>query len=184
MFIFGPYDHEIKWTNWKKNRASPLMLCQALFIISKPSVNSNCSYSPGMLNLSKIGNFLSCVTLKFDVWPWKTIEHLFYSTSSFVHHFVAISQFKQELLSGNAHLRSKSQFLIPCDLEIWWMALQNYRAPLLCYFKICASFHNHRWIQTWVTVRKCPIWVKIGDFWSRMTSKFDGWPWNTIGHLF
>ena len=33
-------------------------------------------------------------------------------------------------------------------------------------------------------VRKRPIWVKIGDVLSRVTLKFDGWPWKTIGHLF
>ena len=33
-------------------------------------------------------------------------------------------------------------------------------------------------------VRKHPIWVKIGDVLSRVTLKFDGWPWKTIGHLF
>ena len=33
-------------------------------------------------------------------------------------------------------------------------------------------------------VRKRPIWVKIGDILSRVTLKFDGWPWKTIGHLF
>ena len=32
-------------------------------------------------------------------------------------------------------------------------------------------------------VRKRPIWVKIGDVLSRVTLKFDGWPWKTIGHL-
>ena len=31
---------------------------------------------------------------------------------------------------------------------------------------------------------KRPIWVKIGDVLSRVTLKFDGWPWKTIGHLF
>ena len=30
----------------------------------------------------------------------KTIGHLFYAISSFVHHFVAIDQFKLELQSG------------------------------------------------------------------------------------
>ena len=38
----------------------------------------------------KIGDFSSHVTLKFDGWPWKTIGHLSYTTSSFVHHFKAI----------------------------------------------------------------------------------------------
>ena len=33
-------------------------------------------------------------------------------------------------------------------------------------------------------VRKCRIWVKIGDVLSPVTLKSDGWPWKTIGHLF
>ena len=64
------------------------------------------------------------------------------------------------------------------------MTFKNNRAPLLCCFKLCASFHNHWWIQTGVTVRKRPIWVKFDDYLSRVTLKFDGWPWKTIGHLF
>ena len=53
---------------------------------------------------------------------------------------------------------------VPCDLEIWWMTLENNRASLLCCFKLCATFHSHWWIQTGVTVRKRPIWVKFDDF--------------------
>ena len=64
------------------------------------------------------------------------------------------------------------------------MTLENNRAPLLYYIKLCASFQIHRWIQIGVTVRKRPIWVKIGNFLSRATLKFDGWPRKTIGHLF
>ena len=77
-------------------------------------------------------------------------------------------------------------FFVPCDLEIWWirMTLKTSSAPLLCCFKLCASFYTHRWIQTKVTVRKHSIRVKIGDFLSRVTLKFDGWCWKTIGHLF
>ena len=56
------------------------------------------------------------------------------------------------------------RFLEPCDLEIWRMTLKNNRAPLLCYFKLCASFCSHWWFQTGVTVRKRPIWVKFNDF--------------------
>ena len=76
------------------------------------------------------------------------------------------------------------RFLEPCDLEIWRMTLKNNRAPLLCYFKLYASFRSHRWIQAGVTVRKRPIWVKIDDFFSRGTLQFDVWPWKTTGHLF
>ena len=100
-------------------------------IISNPSVNSNWSYTPETLNSGQNRRFLSLVTLKIDGWPWKTIGHLFYTTSSFVHHFKSIGEFKLEL-----------------------------------------------------KVRKRSIWVKIGNFLSRVTLKFDGWPWKTIGHLF
>ena len=185
---------------------------------------------------SKLVIFLYRVTLKFDLWPWKTPGHLFSTTLSFVHHSKAMGEFKLELQSGNTQFGSKSIFLL-CDLKIWWMTLKNNRTPHLCYFKFCASFRTHWWIQTWVLVRKRPIWVKIDDFfsrdlqtwrmtfknnrapppwyfklcasfcshwwiqtgvtvqkrpiwvkfddfWSRVTLQFEGWSWKTIGHLF
>ena len=63
------------------------------------------------------------------------------------------------------------------------MTLKNNRAPHLIYFKLCASFHGYRSIQTGVTVRKHQIWVKISDFLSLVTLKCDEWPQKTIGHL-
>ena len=81
-------------------------------------------------------------------------------------------------------LDSNLRFFSLCDLEFWWMTLKNNRAPLLYYYKLGASFQIHRWIQTGVTVRKPSIQVKIGDFLSRVTLKFNGWPWKTTGHLF
>ena len=107
------------------------MLHSALCIISKPSVNSNWSYSPETFNLGQ------------NQW-----------------------------------------FFIPCDLEIWSMTFKNNRASLLFCFKLCASFHSHRWIQTKVTVRKRSFQVKIGDFLSCVTLKFDKWHWKTIRPLF
>ena len=118
----------------------------------------------------KIGDFLSRMTLKFDEWPWKTIEHLFYATSSFMHHFVAIGDFKLELQSGNANLGQNRWFLEPC--EIWWMTLKNNRALLLSTIKLYASFCHHMWIPTGVTVRKRLSWVMTS-----VTLTFDLWPW-------
>ena len=34
-----------------------------------------------------------------------------------------------------------------------------------------------------VAVQKRPIWVKVSDFLSHVTLKFDGWPWKTIWHF-
>ena len=124
------------------------------------------------------------MTLKFDGWPWKTKGHLSFTVSSFVQHFIAIGEFKLELQSGTPNLGLIRRFLEPCDLEIWRMALKNNMAPLLCYFKLYASFRSHRWIQAGATVRKRPIWVKIDDFLSCVALQFEVWPSKTIGHLF
>ena len=125
------------------------------------------------------------MTLKFDWWPRKIIGHLFYITSIFVHHLKPLGEFELQLLSGNAQFGSKS--VIFCPVWPWnsmqWMTLKNNRDPLLYYINLCASFQSHRWIQTKVTVRKHSIRVKTGDLLSRVTLKFDGWPWKTIGHL-
>ena len=151
----------------------------------------------------KIGNFLSRVTLKFDGWPWEKIGHLFYVVSSFVYHFIAISEFNLELQSGNAQFGSKSMFFLFSEtLKFRQMTLENNRAPLLgqnrrffscvtlkfdgwpwktigqllCYFKLCLSFRSHWWLQTGVTVRKRSIWVKIDAFLAM-------WPWNLTDDL-
>ena len=62
------------------------------------------------------------------------------------------------------------------------MNLKNNRPPPLCYIKLCATFQSHWWIQTGVTVSKCPIRFKI-NFLSHVTLKFNRWPSKTIGHL-
>ena len=49
------------------------------------------------------------------------------------------------------------RFLEPCDLEIWSMTLKNNRAPLLCYFKLCASFRSH-WSYSPETANLGQIW--------------------------
>ena len=152
-------------------------------------------------NQSRIMDCSAFVTLKFDGWPRKKNKHLFYTTLSILHYFVAICEFKLELKSRKTKLVLKSLifrvtlkidgypqknekkmgtsslpckalcriskpsmnsnwnysletlnsgqnlwFFCPCDLEIWQMTLKNNRAPLLCIFKLCASFRSHLWI--------------------------------------
>ena len=170
--------------DFDKQYGTSSILHQALCIISNPLVNSNWRYSLETLTSSQIWWFLSCMTLEFGGWPWKTIGQLFYTTSSFVHVFTSICEceFKLELQSGNGQFGPKLAIFVLCDLKICWM--KNNRAPLLYHVKLCASLQSHRWIQTWVAVPKRPIRVKIGYFLSLVTLKFDGWPWKTIGHLF
>ena len=132
--FFVPCDLNIWWMTLENNRA-PLLyyikLCASFqihgWIETEVTVRKRSTWV-------KIGNFFSFVTLKFDGWPWKTIGHLFYTTSSYVHHFKSIGEFKLELQSGNAQLGQNRQFYVPCDRKIWRMTLKNNRAPLLCCF--------------------------------------------------
>ena len=125
------------------------------------------------------------------VWPWNLMDNLGKQkgTSSILHQALRIISnpsvnwnwsYSTETLNSGQNRR----FFVLCDLEIWWITLENKRAPLLYYTKLCASFQIHRWIQIGVTVQKRSIWVKIGNFLSCVTLKFDGWPCKTIGHLF
>ena len=75
--------------------------------------------------------FVSCVTLTFDGWSWRIIGHLFYATSSLVHHFVSISEFKLKLRSGNVQFGAKFVVIsvtITFDLWPWpfdWISLPS-----------------------------------------------------------
>ena len=64
------------------------------------------------------------------------------------------------------------------------MTSKHNRTPLLYYIKLCASFQIHRWIQTELQPRNGQFGSKSVIFFSRVTLKFDRWPWKMIGHLF
>ena len=117
--FFSPCDLEIWWITSTNNRAPCLYyikLCASFLIhqwIHTEVKVRKCSFQVTM------GDFLSCVTLKLDGWPLKTIGLLFYTKSSFVHHFKAIGEFKLELQSRNSQFGSKSTIPLsvwPCNL--------------------------------------------------------------------
>ena len=153
----------------KKQKDTSFIQSQALCIISKPLVNSN---SPETLNSGQNWQFF--VLSDLEIWRMTLKNNkappLYYIKlcASFQSH-----QWIQTGVTVPKHYLGQNQwfFFVSCDLEIWWMTLKNNRAPLLCYFKLFASFDSHQWIQTRVTVWKCPIRIKIDDFCTV-------WPWN------
>ena len=175
--FFGPYNLEIWWMTSKNNR-TPL-LCYVKLYASFQShwwIQTGVTIGKRPIRV-KISKFC-------PVSPWNLTNNIEKQkgTSSVLHQaFCIISlpsvnsnwSYSLEMLNSGKN----RWFFVTCDLEIWWMILKNNRAPLLCYFKLCASFHSHQWIITGIR-------VKIGDFLSHATLKFDEWPWKTIGHLF
>ena len=101
----------------------------------------------------------------------RIIGHLFYIISSFVHHLKPLSEFKLELLSGNAQFWSK--WAIFCPVWPWNLMddLEKNRAPLLCYIKLCASFQ---------TIGEFKLELEFGNaqFGSKLAIYHAVWPWN------
>ena len=169
----------------KNNRAPFLCYFKLCASFHKPLVNSNWSYSPETPNLGKIRRFLEPCDL--EIWRM-TLKN---NRAPFQCYFKLCAPFRSHWWIQTWVTVQKrpiwvkfDDFFGPCDLEIWWMTLENNRAPLLYYIKLCASFQSHGWTQPGVTVRKHSIRVKISNFLSRVTLEFDGWPWKTTGHLF
>ena len=180
--FFSPCYLEIWWMNLENNRA-PLLF----YIKLCASFQSHGWIRTGVSGNTpfwvKIGNFLSRVTLKFDGWPWKTIGHLFYVASSFVYCFIAISEFKPELQSGNAQFGTKSMFFVPCDLEIWQMTLKTIGYLFYATSSFVHHFEDIGEFKLELHSGNSQFGSKSMIFFSRVTLKFDRWPWKTIGHL-
>ena len=124
------------------------------------------------------------------MWPWNLTDDLEKQYDMFSMLFQALCIISQSSVNSNlcyspetSNLGKKQRYFVMCDLEIGQMTLKNNRMHLPCYLKLCASFHSHQWIQTWVTVWKCSIWVKICNFLSHVTIKFNRWPCKTLGYL-
>ena len=131
-------------------------------------------------NLTQIGFkssiFLAHVTLKFDGRPPKQQD-----TSSILCKALCItfnppvnsnwSYSLDTLDSGQTWL-----FCVLCDLEIWWMPLENNRAHL--FYPMTSFVYCFKAIGEFKLVSKSAITL------SRVTLTFFRWPWETLGYLF
>ena len=172
--FFSPYDLEI-WCMTSKNNRAPLpyyiKLCVSFqihrWIQTEVTVRKRSIWV-------KIGNLLSCVTLKFDGWPWKTIGHLFYTTS-FVHHFKSIGELKLKLQSRNAQFGSNSAiFCVTLKFDGWtWKTIGH----LFC---TTSSFVHH-----FKSIGEFKLQLQSGNaqFGSKSAIFCPVWPWNFTDDL-
>ena len=139
-----------------------------------------------VISLKLDPNLQFCNLRDLEIW-WMTSKS---NRAPFLYYIKLCASFQsQQWIQTGVTVRERSIWVkisnfFQCDLEIWQMMFKINRAPLLYYIKLCASFKSHLWIQTGITVRKHPIRVKIVDFLTHVTLKFNGWPWKTKGHLF
>ena len=175
------------WRMTLQNNRAPLLSNIKLYA----SFNHRMWIQTGVTVRKRLSWVMTSVTLTFDPWPWPLAWTSLLSLLITPENFVMIrwwehsEQGKSEGFDScdrpsNLKLDSNRQFFRPCDREIWWITSKNNRALLLYHVKLCASFQIYWWIQTGFTAQKRSIRVEIGDMLSRVTLKFDGWPWKTI----
>ena len=115
--------------------------------------------------------------LQFDGWPWQTIGQLFYSTSSFVHHFIHIGEFKLELQSGNAQFGSNSTTF----LALWsWNCTDDLIKTIGHLFYATSRFVHHI-----VANGEFKLELQSGNAQSGSNSTIFRavWPWNLTDDL-
>ena len=119
----------------------------------------------------KIGDFWFHVTMKFYRWPTKTEGHLFYATSSFVHHSVAICEFKLELWSRKSPKWGKIYFDLR-DLDLWPLTLtfcmditfingNNLRITKISFMMIQCDDWKNIYILSLIIIIKTEAWIII-----------------------
>ena len=94
----------------------------------------------------------SNLTIFRAVWRWNLTDDLAKQKGTSSMLLQALCIISWPLVNSNFNYSPETpnlgqirRFLEPCDLEIWRMTLQNERASLLCYFKLCVSFRTHWW---------------------------------------
>ena len=139
------------------------MLCKVLCIILKSFVNSNWSYDGNSTdNLEKN-------------------RESFYDTSSFVHHSIAIGEFKVELQSRNAQLGSNRRFFL--SRATW--KFDGWPLKTIGHLFYATFSFLHNFIAIWEFKLELQSGnTKFGNLLCRVTLNFDRWPWKAIGDLF
>ena len=115
--FFCPVWPWIQTDDPEKQQGTCSMLLRALCIISKPSVNSNWSYSLETLNSGQNWQFVSCVTLKFHGWLKKN------NRAPLLCHFKLYTSFRNHQWIQTVNLQSRNdqtgtKFVLTSDLDL------------------------------------------------------------------
>ena len=141
--------------NLKNNRA-PLLSIIKLYA----SFHHHMWIQTGVTVRKRLSRVVTSVTLTFDLWPWPFAWTSLLSLVITPENFMMIRWWEHGE-KGVTDGQTDGQTDGLNQSYSCLVAAKNNRGPLLCYFKLCAAFRSHWWIQTGVTAWKRPIWVKF-----------------------
>ena len=135
--------------------------------------------------------FVPKLAISCPAWTWKLMNDLEKQkgTSSILHQ--ALWNISKPWVKSNwscnremLNLGQNRQFVVPCDLEMLQMTLKDNKAPFPMLLQACASFVAIGEFKLELQSGNAQFGSKSTIFFSRVNLKLDGWPWETIGHLF
>ena len=156
--FFELFDLEIYRMTLKNHRAlllSIIKLCT--------SFHHHMWIQIGVTVRKRLSLVLTSVTLTFDLWPWPFAWTSNLSLVITLENFIMIRWWEHSQ-KGVTDRQTDRQTDGLNQSYSCLVTAKNNRAPLLCYFKLCATARTHWWIQIGVTVRKRPIWVIFDAF--------------------
>ena len=133
--------------------SSYLVLMLHIFIKTKQGKSEGFDSCDRPSNLTQIGFKPSIFQ---PVWPWnlmddpkKTIEHLFYATLSFLHHFIAIGEFKLDYSPETPNLGQNRLFFSCVTLKFdgwpWTRQIWGIWKLRLAYSPETPNLGQNRW---------------------------------------
>ena len=140
--ILEPCDLEI-WRMTLKNNRAPLLCCFQLCAW----FHCHMWIQTGVRVRKRLSWVLTSVTLTFDLWPWPVAWTSLLTMVITPENFMMIRWWEH----GEKSVTDRQT-----DGRT-----DGRKIP---FVELCALFRSHLCIQTGVTVRKRPIWVKLDDF--------------------
>ena len=129
---------------------------------------------------------LTSVTLTFDLWPlpfaWTSLLSLVITPINFM-----MIRWWEQSQKGVADRQTDGQTDVRTDWTIQGAAWSQLKTTGHLFYVVSSS------VNYFIAIGELKLKVQSGNaqfgskltiFLSRVTLKFDGWPWKTIGHLF
>ena len=114
----------------------------------------------------RLSRVLTSVTLTFDLWPWPFAWTSLLSLVITPENFMMIRWWahgEKGVTDGQTDGRTDGRTDWTSHIAAW-SQLKTIGHLFYSTSSFVHHFRNHWCIETWVTVRKCPIWVKFDDF--------------------
>ena len=116
---------------------------KSILFYTAPAAYSNCwkHWQIGVKFSMYYSKLWMNIAVWCEKWPKKSSKYVAKVATFFITRQIwGIWKLRPAYSPETPNLGQNRWCFVLCDLEIWWMTLENNRASLLCCFKLCAHF--------------------------------------------